>query len=169
VNARFFTFGDPPPRAPGTASTPEAPFLDRFSDLRGALVVGAARPGLSGNVHGTLLALGAGGSPRLLAGLAPLFELQAARVSAIAQAGAGATVQVRALGVSYDTLVQLREPDAGIIQHAGALGWSSPCRCWNARVTLRQARGRGLEFGFGLDLSSAFRGAGSVTAQNGRG
>ncbi len=143
--ARFYAFGAGPPLGSGPVTTsPELPpsFLDAFTSLQGGLTLADRR---GDNVHATFLAVGKGGSPRLLAGLEPIFDRRPVAFDALAVAGVGAAARLSGLGLSYEASAYARElgapPCAGkstrphFYQQAVGMVWDSPCKCWRVGVS----------------------------------
>ncbi len=141
--ARFRAFGamtpegTPPPAAPSS--------LDSFTELSGGLLVVDGR---GDNVHAGFIALGAGASPRVLAGLEPFFDPRPTGTGAIAQGSVGFTGRWSGANLTYDALFYAREPPTTtcasgktisasphVFQHQATLTWDSPCRCWKAGVS----------------------------------
>ncbi len=163
LTARFLSFGAR--RAQGTgpaATTLPASRLDAFTSLQ-AGVTAADRRG--DNVHAGLFAVGAGGSPRLLAGLEPIFDPRPVAADAQATGSAGLVGRISAAAVTYDASFnarQLATPNCQgksvaphVYQHAFSLVWDSPCKCWKAGFTaVLYECNASPQFGFIVDLSS---------------
>lgn len=145
VSGRFLLFQGraepgPPPRYPS--------WLDRFTELRASLSASDRR---GDGIHAGLLVVGQGASGALMAGPDALFDLRPAALDAAAQGQAGARLALGPATLAYDALFTVRPTEAGrcsgtgtrrldawqIQQHTGSLAWSSPCRCFWARVQVR--------------------------------
>ena len=97
------------------------------------------------NVHAGLLAVGKGGSPRLLAGVEPLFDARPVAFDALASGNVGAVAKLSGASLTYEASFYARTlaaaPCAGkstsphVYQHAVGLVWDSPCRCWRMGLT----------------------------------
>ncbi|MFL5262663.1 MAG: LPS-assembly protein LptD [Anaeromyxobacteraceae bacterium] len=166
AEARFFGFGE---RAPAGVPLPaEASGWDRFTELRANASVSDAR---GDEVHAGIFGLGPGGSPRLLAGLEPLFDLRPVAIGALAQGSVGARARISGALLSYDALFNARTfvgpdgqkaplcPDKSaaphVYQHVASFVWDSPCHCWKAGITASLFEcDPSPRFGFVLDLSS---------------
>ncbi len=160
ASARFRAFGARLPELTPRTAPPAR--LDAFTELRASVTASDRR---GDDLHGTFIAVGPGGSPRLEAGLEPFFDPRAFAVDAVAQGGVGARVRVSGATLGYDAAFNARELTAPlcpgkstgphVYQHAASLVWDSPCRCWKAGVTASlfecDAHPR---FGFIIDLSS---------------
>jgi LPS-assembly protein len=165
VTARFLAFGAK--RAEGTGpANPALPLppsrLDAFSSLQGSITAADRR---GDNVHASLFAVGAGGSPRLLAGLEPFFDPRAVAADAQATGSAGVGGRFSGATIAYDASFNARElavancpgkPKAPhVYQHAFSLTWDSPCKCWKAGITaVLYECNASPQFGFVVDLSS---------------
>jgi LPS-assembly protein len=166
AEARFFGFGE---RAPAGVPLPaEASGWDRFTELRANASVSDAR---GDEVHAGIFGLGPGGSPRLLAGLEPLFDLRPVAIGALAQGSVGARARISGGTLTYDALFNARTfvgadgqnaplcggKSAGphVYQHVASFVWDSPCHCWKAGITASLFEcDPSPRFGFVLDLSS---------------
>jgi hypothetical protein len=141
LSARFFAFGARAPVSPpqGLGSR----FFDAFSELSAGLTVPDGR---GDDVHTSLAALGSGGSPRLVAGLEPLFDRRALPFQAQANGSAGVRATLSGATITYDALFNVRDLSgprcAGksaaphVYAHNAALTWDSPCKCWKATFLL---------------------------------
>jgi LPS-assembly protein len=140
AGARFRAFGaKPPPEAPTPARSSR---LDAFTELFGSVVVADLR---GDNVHGSFIALGEGGSPRIVAGLEPFFDPRAIPASAVATGTVGVTAHVSGATASYDAYFNARDLPAPncpgkptgphIFQHGASFVWDSPCHCWKIGVS----------------------------------
>jgi LPS-assembly protein len=147
ASARVFAIDDRPEAAP-PARIPSA-FLDRFTELRGALSLSDRRGDL---VRASFLSVGSGGSGTLLAGIDPLFDLRPAATDASASAGLGARVVASGATLGYDVLFPGRAAYVPTCnggggerrveawhaqQHAGSAVWDSPCRCFRLAALVR--------------------------------
>jgi LPS-assembly protein len=166
AEARFFGFGE---RAPAGVPLPaEGSGWDRFTELRANASASDAR---GDEVHAGIFGLGPGGSPRLLAGLEPLFDLRPVAIGALAQGSVGARARISGAVVSYDALFNARtfvgpdgknaplcggkSADPHVYQHVASFVWDSPCHCWKAGITASLFEcDPSPRFGFVLDLSS---------------
>jgi LPS-assembly protein len=159
--ARFRAFGAKTPA--GTPAPPDSSFFDAFTELSGNIALFDAR---GDNVHAGLFALGAGASPRLLAGLEPLFDLRPTAAAAIAQGSVGFSGRWSGATLNYDALFYARQPASlvcgnktissspHVFQHQATVTWDSPCRCWKAGVAAVLNECDELRFKFIIDLSS---------------
>lgn len=159
ASARFYALGAG--RPPGS---PEAPFpsvVDRISELRAGFTLGGPRAEL----HGSLVALGPGGSQRLAAGADPLFDPRPLGVDPVAQGSAGFRVRWSAATLAYDLYFNARRlttpvvaggrTDPHVFQQTARLTWDSPCRCFRLGVVAALREGRALpDLGLTFDLSS---------------
>lgn len=167
--ARFLAFGAH--RTPGTGSisspAPPSSALDAFTELRLDTSVGDGR---GDDLHASLVAIGTGGSPRLLAGLEPFFDLSPVALDVIGQGSIGARGHLSGASVGYDAYFNARELAqpycAGhataphVYQHVASLVWDSPCKCWKAGVTFSKYEcDPEPRFTFLIDLSSLAGGA----------
>jgi LPS-assembly protein len=165
--ARFRAFGasmpaTAPPASPGSG-------LDTFTELSGAFDVGDGR---GDNLHGNFIALGAGGSPRLMAGLEPFFDPRPFASSAVAMGQVGATAHWRGASFTYDAFFTARDLAAPlcpgkstaphVYQHMATMVWDSPCHCWKAGLSAiwNECDERQPRIGFIVDFS-AFGAAGT--------
>lgn len=164
ATARFYAFGAKRAAGSGPASTalPPSRFFDAFTLLTANVTLGDHR---GDNVHAGLLAVGAGGSPRLLAGLEPIFDPRPMAMDAVATGSAGLVAKLAGAALTYDAYFYARsQPKPAcegkstgphVYQHNLSLVWDSPCRCWRAGITLTmnecEAKPR---LGFVFDLSS---------------
>ena len=139
-------------RAFGAAPPPETPrngpasVLDAYTELGLGVTLLDSR---GDNVHASFLALGAGASPRAVAGLEPLFDLRPVAADANASGSVGAGTHLSGATIAYDALFYGRElpaqPVCGdgtkksaqphVYQHQASLIWDSPCHCWRAGFT----------------------------------
>ena len=160
---RPFAFEDRPEAAPAPR-IPSA-FLDRFTELRGEASLSDAR---GDRLRAGFLAVGAGGSGTLLAGIDPLFDLRPAATDATASASAGARVVAGAATLGYDVLfpgraayvpacaggggerrVEAWQPQ----QHAASAEWDSPCRCFRIAAVVRVNDCGDVSYSASIDLS----------------
>jgi LPS-assembly protein len=160
AEVRFYGFGA---RRPEGVLPPAAPSgWDRFTELRGNVGVSDGR---GDDLHAGLLAIGPGGSPRLLAGLEPLFDPRPVAIDALAQGNVGARARVSGATIAYDAAFSARTLAAPlcpgktaaphVYQHLASLVWDSPCHCWKAGVTASFFEcDPNPRFGFVVDLSS---------------
>ena len=109
----------------------------------------SAIDGRGDNLHASFLALGAGASPRAVAGLEPLFDPRPVAADAVASGSIGAGAHFSGATLAYDALFYGRELPAApvcsngttksakphIYQHQASLVWDSPCHCWRAGFT----------------------------------
>ncbi len=166
--ARFRALGATAP--PTTPEPSPRSSLDAFTELSGNFDVSDGR---GDNVHGNFIALGAGGSPRILAGLEPFFDPRPFAETAIALGQAGVTARWSGATVTYDAFFTARTLPAPlcpgkataphVYQHAASLVWDSPCRCWRAGLTAiwNECDERQPRLGFIVDLTAlGGRGAG---------
>jgi LPS-assembly protein len=155
-------------RAEAAPAPVHASWLDPFTELRAGVSVANRR---GDALRAALLAVGAGGSGALMAGVDPLFDLRAASVDAVAQGAVGARFVLGAATMGYDALLPARTTDvpqcgAGaasggtrtvqgwqVQQHVGSLAWDSPCRCFLARVVVRVTDCGTVSYGASIDLS----------------
>ncbi|BDG06168.1 LPS-assembly protein LptD [Anaeromyxobacter oryzae] len=151
---------------PETSPTPKyTSWLDAFTELRAGISVGNPRGDV---LRAGLLAVGAGGSGPLMAGVDPLFDLRTAPIDAIASGTFGARVVLGAGTVGYDALLPARAQDVQqcsgggatrrvapwqIQQHTGSFVWDSPCHCFLARLAVTVNDCGGLHYAASLDLS----------------
>jgi len=159
AGARFRAFGASPPE--GAPSPPRPSRLDAFTELHGSLAIADRR---GDNVHASFISVGAGGSPRVVAGLEPFFDPRAIPAGAVANGGFGVTTRLSGATASYDAAFNGRELAAPncpgkpksphIFQHAASLVWDSPCHCWKLGVTASLYEcDAAPRFGFVLDIS----------------
>ena len=168
VVARFRAFGASVP--PGTPAASPPSRLDAFTELGANLLVVDGR---GDNLHASFISLGAGGSPRVMAGLEPFFDPRAVNEGAVALGQVGVAGRLGGATVSYDALFYGRDVPATscpngklvstaphVYQHQATLVWDSPCRCWKAGVVaiLNECDDRP-RFSFLIDLSSLGMGA----------
>ena len=166
--ARFRAFGAAAP--PGTPPAIPASALDSFTELGANVMVADGR---GDNVHASFIALGAGGSPRVMAGLEPFFDPRPAAESAVALGQVGVAGRLGGATLSYDAFFYGRPmapvgtagaftPACGnkslephVYQQAASLVWDSPCHCWKAGLTavLNECDDRP-RFGVVVDFSS---------------
>ena len=163
VMARFLSFGAKLAEGSGPALTQLPPSaFDAFTSLQANLTASDRR---GDNVHAGLFAVGTGGSPRLLAGLEPIFDPRPEALDAQATGSAGLVGKISAATVTYDATFNARQLAAPICpgksvaphiyQHAFSLVWDSPCKCWKAGITaVFYECNAGPQFGFVVDLSS---------------
>jgi LPS-assembly protein len=135
--------------ASASAETPRnapASVLDAYTELAAGLTL---LDGRGDNLHASFLALGAGASPRAVAGLEPLFDSRPVAADAVASGSVGAGAHFSGATVAYDALFYGRKlpapPVCGngttksaephIYQHQASLIWDSPCHCWRAGFT----------------------------------
>lgn len=167
--ARFRAFGASAAAGTPAASPPSR--LDAFTEL-GASVLLVDRRG--DNLHASFIALGAGGSPRVMAGLEPFFDPRPVAEAAVALGQVGVAGRLSGATFGYDAFFYGRDiapttcPNGKAIstaphvyQHQATLVWDSPCRCWKAGViaVLNECDERP-RFSFLIDLSAL--GAGAV-------
>jgi LPS-assembly protein len=144
LSGRFLAFQgrvEPAPR-PSHAS-----LLDPFTELRAGISLGDPH----GHVlRAGLLAVGAGGSGTLVAGVDPLFDLRPTAIDAVAQGSVGGRVVLGGGTLGYDALFPGRPIDVPqcsgngtrrlevwqVQQHTGSFAWNSPCRCFLAAFSL---------------------------------
>jgi LPS-assembly protein len=163
AGARFYAFGAGPPAGAGPATAPlPRSFFDAFTSLHARLAVADPH---GDDVHASLLAVGEGGSPRLLAGLEPLFDPRPNAFDALAIGGVGAVGRTSGATLTYDALYYARSlpspPCAGkstdphFFQQSVSALWDSPCHCWRAGLTavLNECLDRP-QLQFLIDLSS---------------
>ena len=162
--ARFRAFGASAP--PGTPAASPSSRLDAFTELGASLLVLDAR---GDNLHASFIALGAGGSPRVLAGLEPFFDPRPVAEGAVALGQIGVAGRLGGATFGYDAFFYGRDlapstcPVTGkvistaphVYQHQATLVWDSPCRCWKAGVVavLNECDDRP-RFSFLIDLSA---------------
>jgi LPS-assembly protein len=166
--ARFYAFGAAAPEGTPVLVAPARSGLDRFSELRAALSLADRR---GDNVHAGLIAIGNGGSPRLLAGIEPLFDPRPAAVPPTAQGAVGVVARLSGATAVYDALFTARplydtkgspaplcagkSTAPHIFQHQATVVWDSPCRCWKAAVAAVLSEcDPAPRFHFVIDLSS---------------
>ena len=147
ARARFFPVdgrGVPAP-APRIRSP-----LDSLTELQASLTVQDRR---GDGLRAGFLAVGPGGSGRLVAGLDPLFDVRpGANLDAAAAATAGVRATVGGARLGYDALLPGRaafvqscsDPTAErrvsalqVQQHAASLAWESPCHCFRVTMVAR--------------------------------
>ena len=134
-------------RAFGAAAPAETPrngptsVLDAYTELGAGLTL---LDGRGDNLHANFLALGAGASPRVVAGLEPLFDARPVAADANASGSIGALTHVSGATVAYDAFFYGREQTSPacngktkprIYVHQASLIWDSPCHCWRAGFT----------------------------------
>ncbi|HET9597602.1 MAG TPA: LPS-assembly protein LptD [Anaeromyxobacteraceae bacterium] len=138
VGARFFAFGAEPPVPP----TDPRSFWDAFSEFNAGLTVGDGR---GDDVHASLSTVGRGGSPRLVAGLEPLFDdTRGLAFQPLASGGFGVRGHLGGATAAWDAAFTAREqvvcpgPARGphVFQHSVSLVWDSPCKCWRLGFTV---------------------------------
>ncbi len=159
ASARFHVLGAGLP--PGSPGAPFPSALDRIAELRAGFTLGGPRAEL----HGSLVALGPGGSQRLAAGADPLFDPRPLGVDPVAQGSAGFRVRWSAATLAYDLDFNARRlttpvvaggrTDPHVFQQTARLTWDSPCRCFRLGVVAALREGRALpDLGLTFDLSS---------------
>ena len=139
--ARFYGFGARRP-AGYTQQAPRSGVFDDFTQLGANVGLADAR---GDDVHGGLSVFGPGGSPRVLGGLEPFFDLRALPVEPDASASVGVKARLGGATLRYDALFdpRTRASDrtcAGsgkpitasphFYQQQGSIVWNSECRCW---------------------------------------
>jgi len=138
--ARFFGFGAHRP-AGYRMTAPSAKFFDDFSQLSAKVKLADAR---GDDIHAELTAFGPGGSPRVLGGLEPFFDLRALPFEPNAGGNVGAEARLGGLTVKYDAFFDARTRKSGqtclsgkpitssphFYQQKGSIVWNSECRCW---------------------------------------
>jgi LPS-assembly protein len=142
VAAGFRAFGAAPAAGTPRATVPSR--LDAFTELSTTVTALDKR---GDNVHASFISIGAGGSPRLLAGLEPFFDPRPFSESAIALGQVGAVVRLSGATLGYDALFYGRDiapftcpngkrvsSSPHVYQHQASLVWDSPCKCWKALV-----------------------------------
>ncbi len=143
--ARFYTFGAERPSGYTQQARPARVF-DDFTELSVNAMIIDRR---GDNAHASLTSFGPGGSPRVLAGLEPFFDLRALPVEPVAGGTVGITARLGGASLNYDALFNPRsqapqncagsskkiDSSPHVYQHQGSLVWDSPCRCWKAAVT----------------------------------
>lgn len=164
--ARFYGFGATRPagipRYVNSAGDELRSALDDFTLVTGSVTVADGR---GDNLHAGFLSVAPGGSPRLMAGLEPIFDLRPIAFSPVAQGSLGATVRWSGATVTYDALYYARElPSAPcqsastaphFYQHQASVVWDSPCRCWRAGVMIvKNECNPSPQLGFTVDLSA---------------
>lgn len=164
--ARWRSFGAAAP--PTTPPPPSSSPLDTFTALSANLTVFDSR---GDNVHGNFLALGPGGSPRMLAGLDAIFDPRPYDQAAIAQGQLGLAARWGAAILGYDAFFTARSLAAPycpgkstgphVFQQIASVVWDSPCHCWKAglNATLNECDDRP-RVGFVIDMSSVTSHAG---------
>jgi LPS-assembly protein len=143
ANLRFWTGG-----RPSAAPPTHAVFLDAFSEL---LLRVALADGRGDELHGGLLAIGAGGSGRLGAGVDELFDPRFGAIDARASATLGTKLRLGPATFGYDALLPGRPAAVAsckadgttrqvgtwqIQQQSGSVEWDSPCHCLRARLSV---------------------------------
>jgi len=140
--------------------------LDALTELQASLSVQDRR---GDGVRAGFLAVGAGGSGGLVAGLDPLFDVRpASKLDAAAAATAGVRLTLGTARVGYDALLPGRAafvPSCGdptserrvsalqVQQHAASLAWESPCRCFRVTMIARLNDCGGVSYSASIDLS----------------
>jgi LPS-assembly protein len=158
--ARFYGFGARRPE--GVPAPALASGWDRFTEVRGSASVSDRR---GDDLHAGVLAIGPGGSPRLLAGLEPLFDARAVAIDPLAQGNVGVRARISGATLTYDAAFNARPLPAPlcpgktaephIYQHLASFVWDSPCHCWKAGITASLFEcDPNPRFGFVVDLSS---------------
>lgn len=141
ARAGFRAFGATTPA--GTPENAPSSRLDAFTELAGAVTFFDRR---GDNLHATFTALGAGASPRVMAGLEPFFDPRPFAADAFALGSVGAGTHLSGATISYDALFYGRELAAApvcangstksrephVYQHQASFVWDSPCHCWKA-------------------------------------
>jgi LPS-assembly protein len=178
AEARFLAFDARPEPAAvplggaGATPPPRSALLDRFTELRAQAAVSSRR---GDALRAGLVAIGAGASGTLVAGLDALFDLAPAPLFASAQGSAGARIALGPGALGYDVLFpgrRQRTSDAGaatpfacpgesrtsigplhVQQHVGSFTWDSPCRCFRVVATVGVTRCGEVSGGFSLDLA----------------
>jgi LPS-assembly protein len=173
ARAGFRAFGASIPA--GTPETFPASRLDAFTELGGGITLVDPR---GDNVHATFISLGAGASPRVMAGLEPFFDPRPFNAPALAQGSVGLGTHLGGATIGYDALFYGRElaspacpgnprktvsTQPHVYQHQALLVWDSPCHCWKAGVSaiLNECDDHP-SFHFILDLSAIAGGAAAM-------
>jgi LPS-assembly protein len=162
VTGRFLAFGAKRTEGTGFAVTKlPSSSLDAFTSLQ-ANVSASDRRGDS--VTAGLIAVGEGGSPRMLAGLEPFFDSRPVASDAQASGTFGATGKLSGAIIGYGAFFYARQlpaaPCAGkstaphFYQHSVSFTWDSPCKCWKAGIAVMMNECLPAQFSFLLDLSS---------------
>lgn len=160
ATARFLAFGAKRSEGTGPLTTTLPPSrLDAFTSLSASVRLDDRR---GDNVHAGILAVGAGGSPRLLAGLEPLFDPRPFASDALAQGSFGVAGRVSGAAIGYDASFNARESASNcvgrtgphIYQHSIGVTWDSPCKCWKAGISVVLNECLPAQFGFVVDLSA---------------
>lgn len=175
ARAGFRAFGAAAPA--GTPENAPSSSLDAFTDL-GAGITFFDRRG--DNVHANFVALSAGASPRVMAGLEPFFDPRPVAADAVALGSMGAGAHLDGATIAYDALfygreltsapvcangaVKSRQPH--VYQHQASLVWDSPCHCWKAGVSaILNECDEHPRFQLILDLSALAAGTGGALAR----
>jgi LPS-assembly protein len=132
-SARFFGFGASRPQGYVEPEALRSGILDTFSQLGAGVALSDAR---GDSIHSDLTAYGPGGSPQVLAGLEPFFDLRALPFGPSAGGSVGVSARLGAAALGYTAYYYPRTtPVCGhsaprIYQHGGSIVWNSECNCW---------------------------------------
>jgi len=163
VTARVLALGSRTQGSGPVTTTQPDSFFDAFSSLEAYARLADKR---GDDVHAGFIAVGKGGSPRLAAGLEPLFDPRPLAFDGLASGSMGVVAKVSGGTLSYDAFYYARDlapaqlpcaatsPNPHVYQHVGTLVWDSPCHCWKLGVTLVENECTGLTYKLLMDFSS---------------
>jgi LPS-assembly protein len=166
VDLRLWTGGGRPVAIDPLLRPVKASWLDAFSELR---LRAAVADGRGDELRAGLLAVGAGGSGRLSAGVDDLFDPRPAGAEALASATLAGRVRLGSATVGYDVLLPARTSAVPacvgdgtrlanaweIQQQVGSMEWDSPCHCFRARVSVALTSCGELRYSGTIDLGRA--------------